>query len=377
MLIRSRYISAALAVLAHPALPAQAEPPLRTLLAGFRLSAEEHNLSVIGSVAVGPGGILAINQGQDRQVRLFSVDGKPVATIGRRGGGPGEFQSPRRPFWRGDTLWVGDATLNRLSAFDRNGKFLLAIPLPAAFGPQMVAPDGRRFVQPQFVTRNADGTIGLVAHLLGGDRGKSRPWLIVINPDGALKRIGAELPGDDCIRQVGGASEVVIPYCPRALNGDSPQLGITVSAVTIMNGGQAARFQVTARRATGEVIYSRDYLVPVRRITAAEVAELREDDPKHPRPPEVLAFIRRSPIPDAHPPFVGVKVAPDGSAWFIRPHAIDGHYEYFGIDPTGTPIGRIRVQTESALVWANRDVAWVVERDGDGLETLVRYRIAQ
>ena len=73
MLIRSRYISAALAVLAHPALPAQAEPPLRTLLAGFRLSAEEHNLSVIGSVAVGPDGILAINQGQDRQVRLFSV----------------------------------------------------------------------------------------------------------------------------------------------------------------------------------------------------------------------------------------------------------------------------------------------------------------
>jgi|CXWL01.1.fsa_nt_gi hypothetical protein len=362
---------------ATDALTAQAEAPLRTLKPEFRLSAEEHNLSAIGSVAVGPDGILAINQGQDRQVRLFSAKGQPLATIGRRGSGPGEFQSPRRLFWRADTLWVGDGTLNRLSAFDRSGRFLLATPLPAAFGPQMVAPDGRRFVQPQFVTRNPDGTITLVAHLLGGERGKSRPWLIAIGADGALKRVGTELPGDDCIRQVGGTTEVVIPYCPRALNGDSPQLGSTVSAVTHMNGSRPARFQVTTRRATGETSFSREYLVPVNRITPAEVTELRADDPKHPRPPAVLEFIRRSPIPEARPPFVGVNVAPDGSAWFIRPNAIDGNYEYFGVDPTGTPIGRIRVHTDAALVWASRDVAWVIERDADGLETLVRYRIVK
>ncbi len=53
-------------------LSAQAEPPLRTLRPEFRLSAEQHNLSALGSVAEGPDGVLAVPQGQDHQIRLFS-----------------------------------------------------------------------------------------------------------------------------------------------------------------------------------------------------------------------------------------------------------------------------------------------------------------
>lgn len=376
MLIRSWYISAALAVLAHPALPAQAEPPLRTLRAEFRLSAEKHNLSTIGGVAEGPGGILAINQWQDRSILLFSPSGVPLATIGRRGGGPGEFQSQGRPFWRGDTLMVTDDELNRLSSFDRKGKFLKAMPIPGTFGTPLRASDGRRFSQSTFVTRNEDGTISATAFLVDGTPGRMRRYLITLGPDGSLRRVGGELPQDECGRTV-GKSNVITPYCAQVIVGHSPQRGIVVSAVTVMNGVRPAAFNVTARLPTGDVLYARTFVVPVQRIPANEVATFRSENSKRTLPPEVLEFLRRAPLPDARPPFVGIKVAPDGSAWFIRPHAIDGHYEYFGIDPTGTLIGRIRVHTESALVWANRDVAWVVERDGDGLETLVRYRIVQ
>lgn len=64
---------------------------------------------------------------------------------------------------------------------------------------------------------------------------------------------------------------------------------------------------------------------------------------------EVRDFLARTPAPDARPPFINVTVGPDGSAWFIRSKSIDGHYEYFGLDPGGAPIGRIRIREDASF----------------------------
>ena len=49
------------------------------------------------------------------RLEVLSPDGRVEASIGRSGGGPGEFRSPGRLAWVGDTLWVYDGTLRRVT----------------------------------------------------------------------------------------------------------------------------------------------------------------------------------------------------------------------------------------------------------------------
>lgn len=64
---------------------------------------------------------------QAREVRVFGPDGIHVRTIGRPGGGPGEFERPtgisRSPT---GTMWVMDVGNARISVFDTAGNYLTA-----------------------------------------------------------------------------------------------------------------------------------------------------------------------------------------------------------------------------------------------------------
>ena len=69
---------------------------------------------------------------QDFHVRIYDVNGKRLATIGRRGQGPGEFMQPQVQGWLADTVWIYDAELRRHSFFSRDGRFLRTVPLETA-----------------------------------------------------------------------------------------------------------------------------------------------------------------------------------------------------------------------------------------------------
>lgn len=364
------------AVVCTSTLGTRAQTPVKVLALRpeFRLSAETHTLSALGGVSVGPGGILAVSQGQDRQVRLFSATGVSVATLGRRGSGPGEFQAVGTTFWGGDTLWVVDSRLNRLSAFSQQGKYLRGIPLPASLGAAFTATDGRRFSQPSFVSRDDHGAMHFKAVRRDEASGKWSTALISLGVDGQLTRVGAELPADDCAREEGN-SQMMLPFCPRLWIGSSPAAKLLVTVETAMDGARPARVRLTARQASGTVAYTKEIAVPVERLTAADVASYRDPDPRI--PPHITAFYRRTPMPDARPPFQGIQVGPDGSTWLLAGRLIEGHYEWHGFDAKGARLGIVRIREESALMSATTTAVWVNERDADGLETLVRYRIVR
>lgn len=351
---------------------AQAPTKPLTLRAEFRLSAEEHNLSRIGGVVSGPNGLLVVGQPQDRQLRLFSATGAPLATVGRKGGGPGEFQSAGNFFWTGDTLWVVDGTLNRMSAFDRAGKYLLAVPTPATFGSGLLAQDGRRFVQPYFVSRQNDGSFAVKTLLRDSTTGDWSSWLLTLRADGTIKQVGANLPRRKCTQDVGNA-EIAIPYCPNVLVASSPVARHTVSVETTMDGTRPAKVRLTSRPVAGPPDYVRDLVVPVKPLSAKEIDGIRRPDSL--TPAHVAAFYRRVPLPDARPPFMFLKVGPDGSAWLSDGRLVEGHYSWQGFDAKGIAIGLIRDGDQ--LAWASATTAWIVEVDGDGLETLVRHRIVR
>lgn len=80
----------------------------------------EQSLTTIAGVSIGPDGLIFIAQPRDWNVRVHDAAGRFVRVIGRKGGGPGEFESISAVHWRSDTLYVnvvrsesGDTWLRR------------------------------------------------------------------------------------------------------------------------------------------------------------------------------------------------------------------------------------------------------------------------
>jgi hypothetical protein len=66
---------------------------------------------------------------QPNEVRVFSPSGAYVCTLGREGGGPGEFRNPIGLAWGPEgNLWVVDVGNGRYSVFDSAGRYLDSYP---------------------------------------------------------------------------------------------------------------------------------------------------------------------------------------------------------------------------------------------------------
>ena len=68
------------------------------------------------------GGHIAIADVSESNVKLFDSDGIRVATVGRRGEGPGEFMQPRYPQLSDGRLFVADGALGRVSVWTITGE---------------------------------------------------------------------------------------------------------------------------------------------------------------------------------------------------------------------------------------------------------------
>jgi hypothetical protein len=106
-----------------PMYPQEALELQEELTIGMAEGAEEYMFAGLRGIAVDDQGeIFALDQRKPR-VDVFSGDGSHIRSIGRRGQGPGEFQTP---FFialaPAGELLVGD--MSRLSFFERSGDFL-------------------------------------------------------------------------------------------------------------------------------------------------------------------------------------------------------------------------------------------------------------
>ena len=88
----------------------------------------------IRSLAVDAAGRIYVLEAQAQEIRVFNPDGTYLRTIGRKGGGPGEFsQALLAEFGPDGNLWVVDPENNRLSVFDTAGTYLTGHQTPGGF----------------------------------------------------------------------------------------------------------------------------------------------------------------------------------------------------------------------------------------------------
>lgn len=88
----------------------------------------------MAALAVDGAGRIYVLEGQAQEVRVFGADGAHVRTIGRQGGGPGEFAGALDVELGPDgNLWVADPRNNRASVFDTSGAYLRGHAMPGGF----------------------------------------------------------------------------------------------------------------------------------------------------------------------------------------------------------------------------------------------------
>jgi hypothetical protein len=144
------------------------------------------------AVRLPDGGVAVANEGT-QEVRFFDAAGRMRRTVGREGGGPGEY----RQMWGmtrlpGDSLGVWDWTSKRLTVYDGQGDLGRTIPVAAAggFSPRLLGLLDDRHIA---VAGGIDPTAMFASG--GGVSDDSTRILIVSLEDGAIVDTLGPFPG--------------------------------------------------------------------------------------------------------------------------------------------------------------------------------------
>ena len=324
--------------------------------------------SITGVGRLSNGGIAIANRGGTNDIRIFDARGRHVATFGRTGSGPGEF---RRLEWiaqSGDTAWLYDSGLQRVTSVLLAGtpRLLGSTPITATgnrerFSVMGRLPDGR-FVVTTNVSPTFDGPPGV--HRLPGSTG-----IIARTGDGTVTWLGdfksaaifVHNPTGD-VKNAGAGPIAFPPWLRSATSGGQVWIGDSAGdSVVVVRARDLSRF--TVRLPLPGRAPSREL------INAARDRELRGKA----APVGSFSEAKWSPryLPDRLPYFEGLTPGPLGEVWvsaYAGDRAIPTYY--IVIDSTGRPTGRVNVPGGSRIRVAARDYVILAHEDADGVETL-------
>lgn len=278
---------------------------------------EEDALFRVTSAARLPDGRIAVANAGTQQVKLFSARGEPLASLGRRGAGPGEFQVP---FWVGahaDSILVWDAAQERLTVFDPAGQLARSTQFPTV---------GGSF--PNVVGTFADGSLLLAsgtdhtaaARETGAWRGKT--LLVRVSAAGRVIDTVATVPSQErySYRSGDGLGQIVedLPFGRR-----------TVIAVwndeVVLGTGEEYRIRRVDANGTERELVRREWTpapvsaTDVREYWARMVTVGGRSDPA-----QAEAQRSKIPYPGTLPPYEQLVVDSDGALWIKDPQFPQG-----------------------------------------------------
>ena len=84
---------------------------------------EEYQLFQVGGALLLDDGRIVVANGGTGELRYYDRDGRFLKAAGRKGEGPGEFENMGSPILVGDSIYVWDFRLRRMSVLDLEGEF--------------------------------------------------------------------------------------------------------------------------------------------------------------------------------------------------------------------------------------------------------------
>jgi hypothetical protein len=392
-------VAAALALAVLCALPpfadlvaqggAQLSAPRARLVEELRLDGNTEDFSPLGRIFVGARGQIAVPLRQDYHVRLHDSTGRRVATVGRRGAGPGEFQTMTIGGWSADTLWIFDIEQRRSVYVSPGGHVLRTVPLPPSAAPMHETEAGQLnwFVPLATLT---DGT------LIGDGRYTQSPRaageyptllrrFVRVTPSGDITVV-ADAPGYEdqpWYLTVAGFGRIV-PFTATphvALAADGSRIATLTTAITTRSGGTLA---VTMLDANGRSVYAREFAfqgapIPQRATDSALAAMLPRPGAATEGPadmPRRFQALARDRMPPVYPPVFGIIVGQDGTLWITLRRTDEGQIAVM-LDARGMPRQSVLLPRSTRIWHATADRLWTTQADADGMHHVVRYRVVR
>jgi hypothetical protein len=218
---------------------------------------------VTGAVRLGDGTVV-VGDDQSKELRFFDRSGRHLRTVGREGGGPGEFKAVGLLGVVGDSLMVGDYNNRRVSVFAPDGKLVRAVPLDAAGSRDFTIPVG--YLGDGSVLVSSSGVFD------GGSRsGVSRDSVryLRLAPAGGAPRELGRFAGSEMFVQSGGGTVMV---GPRAF-GRSAEISVVPDGFFY---GASDTYQIGRYDASGRLLRLVRRPQEVRPVTPADIERYRE-----------------------------------------------------------------------------------------------------
>jgi hypothetical protein len=346
-------------------------------------------LSFVTSIVVDSDSSLYLADYQLGMILHLEPSGGFRRVIGRRGSGPGEFNSVINLGLHRDSLWVMDPALVRLTLIPRKGSGALTVPfgslaanVAASSRPQTrqglpaaVLPDGSLLIQE--AVRDSNSSVGEFSHAL-------------------LLRASRNLEVMDTLARLSmGHSEMAFLYRDGEAHygqpfGDDPlysasadgSLLVTINREASRRGGED-KFTVTAWRNGEQRLYTREITYQPRRLSRSVVDSVvkalahpqRKDLPVTPITADSLR--RHLFRPAYYPPVKEVKVTQDGVVWLRVNFADspDGLGDWMILSRHGFEFSRVTLPANFRMLEANRHTAWGVEGDELDVPLVTRYQV--
>lgn len=363
--------------------------PVLTLTEELRIgSVDDPDLgfSRIGGVTVDEDGNVYVLERQDREVRVFDPAGRLLRVIGGEGEGPGEFRDPLLLGFRGDSLWVNDGRLRRITMFNREGEVLSTFQTGLDLTVSHPAP-GVTMTEFHTGALRSDGLLDMRwPPLVSWSQALALPDSVAV-PVLRFDRAGNVVDTTawdaywfDVVRVALGGQEfwtpVPAPGTPLRLREED----VLVHVDRRPAGGEAATFAVTRTRSTNDTVYHRVFHYRPRAFSTAWVDSvvgafatrmgraLQADSSVAAR-----AFREAAALPAFQPPVSLIRSGADGSLWLRREVDTGEIYRWMILRPDGSPRGQVELPKGTTLQWMSGDVVYAVERDDLDVPWIVRY----
>jgi hypothetical protein len=340
-------------------------------------------ITQVGGILVARDGTMFVLQPQDNEVAVFGPDGSAKASLGRPGDGPGEFRALSQAGWLGDTLWVSDARLRRITYLSSSGQLLgtrsvtggqaSSLHLPAM--PQVIARGGQNGLAT--ATASAD-------HIESG-RVRYLPLLLFNLADGSIVAEAGRIATANRMIALrypnGGGMFGPQPFSdgPLAapLRDGSGFVVVDRSAAT--RAGRNA-YHVTLLSALGDTIWRRSFDYAARSMDSSIVDERRSgfvtflarrlgNEQQAARQVSEALF-----VPRFAPPVTALVAGRDGTIWLRREeHRTSVTWDVLG--PNGRRLGSVTARPDLQIMEADLGSVWGDVRDALDVPSVVRYRL--
>ncbi len=316
--------------------------------------------------------IIVLNGGS-QELRYFDLEGQHVRTVGRKGGGPGEFEGAT---WigrhAGDSIAVYDSRHRRISMFDREGNLGRSITPEFSFG--SIAgrlADGSYIIRPSiFIGPDSEMRMGLQRQDVG---------VLRVSPDGQTVDTLAIYPGSEAVMDGGGTGQqrwISIRTLPF---GRSTQMAAADSvvyvgtsdawAIDVLDGQGTLRRSIRRLRelplVTPEMI---------ERYRESQLASITNENARR----ESERFYATVDYPERLPAHGALQVDEDGNLW-VQDYLISrsDSLRWSVFDPAGRLTGRVAMPPRMTVHQVGHDFVLGRVQDDLDVEHVVLFGLSR